>query len=870
MGPKNSKNLTRRSLFRKGALVLGGAIVLPGKALIAASPGQGAQPDLPNKVPISIIVLETKAEAQRILDTLRGGADFAALARNNSIDPSANNGGYIGNIDPNMLRQELRDTLRGMSPITHFPEGYAILKIDLEVQPEIDEDNPTQNLAMTGPGAVRYGPDVSGFGEAFAIFYDNPDRPTGAQLTPVSIAETDHRALAAAIKQMLEMFDPAHPYEMSDQTAFHTRYLLAQLYAFQGEMGKAIEQWEQCRPSAIALGPKTTRYLEGVLGTAYLHKSEMENGIYTAPGDRCLFPMSPSLRYLNTADSQKAVEHFQTYLKQAPNDLDIKWLLNLAHMSLGDYPAALAPKDVIPLSVFESKQNVGRFIDVAPQVGIKVFSTSGGVIVDDFENRGLFDVIVSESFDQDPRDPLRYFHNNGDGTFSDQTERAGLSSGLGGLNLIQADYNNDGNMDFLVLRGAWVYPAPLSLYRGNGDGTFTDVTQQAGLTRLFATQTAAWADINNDGLLDLFVGNEKGPCHLYLNKGDGTFQDISVLAGVDRLGFIKAVVAGDYDNDGYVDFYLTNLTGDNLLYHNNGDNTFTEVGGQAGVRDPGGRSFPAWFFDYDNDGWLDIFASTYSGSVDENVRSFLGLLPNAVTLKLYKNKRNGTFEDVTKDVGLDKVLMPMGSNFGDVDNDGFLDIYLGTGNAAYSSLVPNVLYRNDEGRRFIDITASSGTGDLHKGHGVAFADMSNNGQQDLLTVIGGPTPGDKHAFRYFKNPGNNNNWISVKLVGVKTNRDAHGARIKVTVENKGRGVRSIYRTVGSGGSFGASPLEQHVGLGPQAEIKEIEIWWPTSKTQQMFTGVSANQFIEIKEFAKEYTPRIKPKLTIGTHPSPGR
>ncbi len=628
-------------------------------------------------------------------------------------------------------------------------------------------------------------------------------------------------------------------------------------------MGQAIEHWEQCRPSALALGPKTTRYLEGVLGTAYLHKSEMENGIYDAPGDRCLFPMSPSLRYQQTADSQKAVEHFRKYLSDAPHDLDIKWLMNLAYMTLGEYPAAISSQDVIPLSVFESKQDIGRFIDIAPAVGLKFFSTSGGVIVDDFENRGLFDVVVSESFDQDPHNPLRYFRNNGDGTFTDKTDQSGLSAGLGGLNLTQTDYNNDGNIDILVMRGAWVYPAPLSLYRGNGDGTFADVTRQAGLTHLFATQAAVWADINNDGLLDLFVGNEKGPCHLYLNKGDGTFQDISVLAGVDRLGFVKAVVAGDYDNDGYVDFYVTNLTGDNLLYHNEHDNTFTEVGGQAGVRDPGGRSFAAWFFDYDNDGWLDVFATTYSGSVDENVRSYLGLLPNAITLKLYKNMRNGTFEDVTKDVGLDKVLMPMGANFGDVDNDGFLDIYLGTGNAAYSSLVPNVLYRNDEGKRFVDITASSGTGDLHKGHGVAFADMSNNGQQDLLTVIGGPTPGDKHAFRYFKNPGNSNNWISVKLVGVKTNRAALGARIKVTVENKGRGVRSVYRTVGSGGSFGASPFEQHVGLGADARIQEIEIWWPASNTRQTFTNVAANQYIEIKEFATQYAKKIKPLLSLG-------
>jgi hypothetical protein len=193
-------------------------------------------------------------------------------------------------------------------------------------------------------------------------------------------------------------------------------------------------------------------------------------------------------------------------------------------MTMGEYPAAIPNKYLIPLAAYESKQDIGRFVDVGPEVGIKVVSTSRGVIADNFENRGLFDVVLSESFDHDPRDPLRYFHNNGDGTFTDQTERSGLGAVLGGLNIIQTDYNNDGCLDFLVLRGAWVYPAPLSLFRGNGDGTFTDVTRQAGLTELFATQTAVWTDINNDELWDLFVGNEKGSSRLFLNKRDGTFR----------------------------------------------------------------------------------------------------------------------------------------------------------------------------------------------------------------------------------------------------------------------------------------------------------------------------------------------------------
>ena len=144
------------------------------------------------------------------------------------------------------------------------------------------------------------------------------------------------------------------------------------------------------------------------------------------------------------------------------------------------------------------------------------------------------------------------------------------------------------------------------------------------------------------------------------------------------------------------------------------------------------------------------------------------------------------------------MFMPMGANFGDIDNDGYLDIYLGTGNPAYGSLLPNVLLRNKDGKFFVDVTASSGTGELHKGHGVAFADIDNDGDEDLLTEIGGAVPGDRHAFRLFENPGNGNDWINLHLVGVKTNRSAIGARIKVTIENEGHGTRFIYRTVGSG------------------------------------------------------------------------
>jgi hypothetical protein len=205
----------------------------------------------------------------------------------------------------------------------------------------------------------------------------------------------------------------------------------------------------------------------------------------------------------------------------------------------------------------------------------------------------------------------------------------------------------------------------------------------------------------------------------------------------------------------------------------------------------------------------------------------------------------------------------MGSNFGDIDNDGFLDIYLGMGTPSYASVAPHVLLRNKAGRSFVDVTASSGTGELHKGHGIAFADLDNDGDEDIVAEIGGATPADSHAMRLFENPGHGNDWISLKLVGVKSNRAAIGARITVTVADLGGGRRSIHRWVTSGGSFGASPLEQHVGLGKAARIQDIEIWWPTSNTRQHFADVPKNHVIEITELSSDYKTIERQVVRLG-------
>jgi hypothetical protein len=224
-------------------------------------------------------------------------------------------------------------------------------------------------------------------------------------------------------------------------------------------------------------------------------------------------------------------------------------------------------------------------------------------------------------------------------------------------------------------------------------------------------------------------------------------------------------------------------------------------------------------------------------------------------MKLFRNTGKGTFADVTQETGLDRSVAAMGANFGDVDNDGFLDFYLGTGAPTYTALMPNLLYRNHDGKYFVEISSSSGTGHLQKGHGVSFADLDNDGDEDLFENLGGAVPGDKYNSVLFANPGHTNNWISIKLIGVKSNRWAIGAKIKLTLKGTGPTSAIRYSEVSSGGSFGASPLMQHIGIGKATQIASIEVTWPASRTKQEFKDVASNQFLEIKELEKTYTKR---------------
>ncbi len=540
------------------------------------------------------------------------------------------------------------------------------------------------------------------------------------------------------------------------------------------------------------------------LGVAYMRHGETQNCCLRHTAESCILPLREGGIHTQQEPSQQAISYFKGVLQNTPKHeslhLAAQWLINIAYMTIGGYPEQVPKSYLIPPKAFESEEVIPRFTNIAPRLGLDTFDLSGGAIVDDFDNDNYLDIVTST---WDTSGQMRFFRNNQDGTFTDLTREAGLMGLYGGLNMLQADCDNDGDTDFLVLRGAWIEDEgqhPNSLLRNNGDAAFTDVTFDAGLgEEHYPCGTASWGDYDNDGDLDLYIGNEsskalRAPCQLFRNNGDSTFTDVAAKAGVQNYRFSKSAIWGDYDGDRWPDLYVSNYKGGNRLYRNNGDGTFTNVARKLNVDLPE-VSFPAWFWD--------------------------------------------------------------------LDNDGYLDFYLGTGYPDYENIMPNVMYRNQGGRRFADVSFAGGFSHLQKGHGVAFADLDNDGDQDIFEQMGGALPGDAYKNVLYENPGFGNHWIAIRLIGVRSNRSAIGVRIHAEVIENGS-PRSIYKYVNSGGTFGGNPLRQTIGLGDASKIERLEIFWPTTNLTQTFRDVPSNQIIQIVEGEEQYTTFTLKKLKLST------
>ncbi len=658
---------------------------------------------------------------------------------------------------------------------------------------------------------------------------------------------------AQAMRQLL-------PRANTPVQSIQIRWNLATSLLNAGETRPALAEY-QLLEQAIAknpglVGSRFQAELQTYQAVAHLRLGEQENCLTNHNSASCILPIAGDGIHKLTEGSTKAIQLIEAQLKKTPSNRLLAWLLNIGYMTLGKYPLEVPPQWTIPPEVFASDYDIKKFPEIASGLGLDVNDYAGGTIAEDFDLDGDFDIMMS---DWSLRGPMHYFQNNGDGSFSERTVAAGLAGLIGGLHIVQGDYNNDGLPDVLVLRGAWLQEQgkyPDSLLRNDGNGHFTDVTEEAGLLAFHPNQAAVWLDYNGDGWLDLYFGYESSPgqnhpCKLFRNNKNGTFTECAKEVGVAAIGFVKGVVSGDINNDGRPDLFLSLRGQPNILYRNDGPSgpngwKFTDIATAAGVTEPI-ASFSTWFFDYDNDGWEDLYVGGYSiRDAGDIAADYVGAPHNAERARIFRNNRDGTFADVTKAMRMFKVIHGMGSNFGDYDNDGWLDMYVGTGDPLLSTLIPNRAFRNAEGQYFQDVTTSGGFGHLQKGHGVSFADLDQDGDQDIYHSVGGAYEGDFYRNVLFENPGHGHQWISLRLVGKESNAAAIGARIKAVTAH-GEGERSIHRTVTTGSSFGANPLRQHLGLARAKLVKSLEVFWPATGKTQRFADLAAGRHYEIRE-----------------------
>lgn len=612
-----------------------------------------------------------------------------------------------------------------------------------------------------------------------------------------------------------------------------TREALAQLDTLQHLPGQRLD---------IAI-PQNKQFFD-LQAIAWLRLGEQENCNLDPSTSICILG---ELHHTQQEGARHAIEAYSALLDHYPDDVGSRWLLNIAYMAVSEYPRGVPKRWLIPGLTTVRDSTFPRFTNIAPWVGASITGLAGGLCVADFDHDGLLDLFTT-GWGLD--DPIHLLMADGHGGYVDRMKEAGLAGIVGGPNCIPADYDNDGNDDVFIVRGGWLGDGgvfPNSLLRNRGDGTFDDVTFAAGLGSRHPRHTAAWADFNLDGWLDLFVGNESGVglgwgahrSELFLNNRDGTFTEVSHRVGIDVDAFVKGVAWDDVNHDGLPDLYVSIMGAPNRLYMNRGGKSidtwrFEEVAAKAGVQMPR-LSFPVWFFDYDDDGWDDLLVLGYDNRAPLNeqvAREYLGL-PRQAGLehtRLYRNRHDGTFEDVTAQAGLaDAAIFAMGSNFGDLDDDGWLDFYVGTGNPDLRSVIPNRMFRNVEGKRFEDVTIEGGFGHLQKGHGTAFADLDRDGDEDVFMVMGGAYSGDVSPSVLFENPGfTGRSWITLDLQGTVANRSAIGARVEIVVADSAGRTRTLHRTISAGGSYGSSPLQLHVGLGSAVRVPLVKVTWPDS------------------------------------------
>jgi len=561
--------------------------------------------------------------------------------------------------------------------------------------------------------------------------------------------------------------------------------------------------------------------------------------------------------YFRLGRFREAAEACLNALRSKLNAIDL-WLLRISAERVKGGVSIVPQQYVFPLREEPQaslKNGLLEFTDIAPALKINRLDGNGPCAWGDYDHDGDLDLLVGGS------DRFIALYKNNAGSFSEATVQAKLSGMPSGYSLNFVDYDNDGWLDIYVCLNGWSGPLPNRLLRNLGNGTFQDVSKPAGVDDAGSGFVSLWGDLDRDGDLDLVVANgvlkDGSTPQIYRNQGDGTFENVTRKAGMvepPEYGTI-GIALGDYDRDGDLDLFINGWDpAPNRLYRNNGDFTFTEVAQQAGVTQPSHGGFVCFFFDYNNDAYPDILATSLAPwpAVVESlkrgfsVRSPSELHPDAP--RLFRNEKNGTFSDVTVESGLYFPMGIMAGGVADLDNDGFLDLYFGTGDPELSRLEPNRFFHNNGDGTFSDLTMTTGLGNLGKGHGITFVDFDNDGDLDLYAQLGGFFRGDWWENAFYRNEkGNQNHWLQIELAGSKTNRFAVG-----TVVIARAGDLTFYREVKGSEGFGSTdPYRVSLGLGRRSQVDELQVLWPSGKKQE-FHSIGADRLIEIRETDSQF------------------
>lgn len=658
--------------------------------------------------------------------------------------------------------------------------------------------------------------------------------------------------------QELSFDESIQGYRFPETGTTSDAFAAALLDYHRGEYGEAVERLERLT-GAGAVSEERLFWL----GMSYLRQAENDNCLTHLrhhghePG-MCSLPLD---RHHQGGAMLRAAKVFERLVARKPEDRLYLWLAYFTSIAAGTEPDAL-PKDLQIESAFiehfnhrdDGESNGLRFRDRARELGVDTLDTGRGVVVEDFDRDGDLDIVTGGSFDT-----VRFYDNQEGLSFLDKTAEVGLSGVTQPFVMTAADYDNDGWIDLFVGRPFDVF----RLFRNDGTGHFLDVTADSGLLasresgEVAATWVSAWGDIDLDGDLDLFLAQwalrlpfvqglmarPRMDSQLFRND-DGKFSDVTDAWGLGKVvrdEYFIGATFGDFNGDRLPELFLSSpLRATSALLRNTGDRFVRMDTG----RTEGG--FVAAFVDVDHDGRLDIFQSGFADARTSVEQAVFGENLNRYrsgNSTILRTDSTGRWQDRSDFFGGGTMPMgTMGASYGDLDNDGCFDFYLGTGTPESWFILPNLMYlgRRDGKRctgEMDNISHRESFGNVQKGHGIVFFDFDNDGDQDIYSALGGMWEGDRWPNQLFVNESPlERTWIKVRLRGRQTNSFGVGARIHIeAVDTSGDRIVRRYHMDNKTG-FGSAPYLAHIGLLDALEIVQAEVEWPVSGCRQGYSA----------------------------------